>query len=145
MMNIKVKRLNDLAIIPEYMTKGAAGMDLYAALEGDRVLGANNWRLIPTGLQMEIPDGYEGQIRSRSGMAFNKGLMVLNAPGTIDSDYRGEVQVILANFSQTAFVVKPRMRIAQFVVARVPHFAFVEVEEIEDTKRSEGGFGHTGE
>lgn len=132
---------NDL---PEYATPGAAGMDLRANLETPVVLQPLERRLVPTGLFMEIPHGYEVQIRPRSGLAFKHGITVLNSPGTIDSDYRGEVGVLLVNLSQEAFTIEHGERIAQMVVAQHAHVSWEPVSELSATDRGAGGFGSTG-
>jgi dUTP pyrophosphatase len=130
--------------LPEYATSGAAGMDLRAHLTEPVVLQPLERRLIPTGLFMEIPVGYEVQIRPRSGLAYKHGITVLNTPGTIDSDYRGEVGVLLVNLSQEAFTVENGERIAQMVVAAHGQVAWEPVSELSDTNRGAGGFGSTG-
>ena len=133
--------------LPAYATEGAAGMDLCAAVASEIVLEPGERALIPTGFKMSIPFGYEGQIRARSGMALKRGLGVPNAPGTIDSDYRGEVMALLINWSQVPQTISRGERIAQLVVAPVIRAQVVELdgsETLEDTVRGEGGFGHTG-
>ncbi|MFA5468396.1 MAG: dUTP diphosphatase [Sphaerochaetaceae bacterium] len=135
------------ALLPLYSTDAAAGADLHAFLPaGESItVQANGGRaLIPTGLILEIPPGYEGQVRARSGLAIKHGVTVLNSPGTIDSDYRGEVQVILINHGQHPFSVTNGLRIAQLVVAPVKQGQFIAVEEVNETKRGEQGFGSTG-
>lgn len=131
--------------LPQYMTAGAAGMDLLAAVEGEVAIPPGGFRPIPTGLQMALPEGFEGQVRPRSGLAARYGVTVLNAPGTIDSDYRGEVQVLLVNHGPVDFVVRRGDRIAQLVVAEVVRGEWQEVTgDLAATARGEGGFGHTG-
>lgn len=130
--------------LPSRMTPGSAGADLYAAVQSDTVIMPGGRALIGTGLKLSIPHGYEGQVRPRSGLAWKNGVTVLNAPGTIDSDYRGEVSVILVNFGQTPFTVRHGDRIAQLVVAPVVDASFNEVMTISGSERGEGGFGHTG-
>ena len=132
--------------LPAYETEGAAGMDLRAAVpeDGPVTLAPGERRMIPTGLTMAIPEGYEVQVRPRSGLAARHGLTCLNSPGTVDSDYRGEVQVILINLGQETFVVKRGERIAQMVVAPVTRGVFQEVDTLPETVRGEGGFGSTG-
>ncbi len=130
--------------IPVYASKGAAGADLKAFIDSPITLEPGKRTLIPTGIRMEIPEGYEVQLRPRSGLAFNHGITLLNTPGTIDSDYRGEVKVLLINLSDTAFTVTPGMRIAQMVVARFEQAQFELQESLSDTARGKGGFGHTG-
>ena len=132
--------------LPAYETEGAAGMDLRAAVpeDGPVTLAPGERRMIPTGLTMAIPEGYEVQVRPRSGLAARHGLTCLNAPGTVDSDYRGEVQVILINLGQESFVVQRGERIAQMVVAPVSRGVFQAVDTLPETVRGEGGFGSTG-
>ncbi len=130
--------------LPAYATVQSAGMDLRANLAESIVLHPMERRLIPTGLHIALPAGYEAQIRPRSGLALKHGITVLNTPGTVDADYRGEVMVLLINFSQEDFVINDGERIAQMVIARHEQGLFVEVEELDDTERGEGGYGHTG-
>lgn len=132
--------------LPAYETAGAAGMDLRAAVSADRplMLMPGKRALVPTGLVMEIPQGYEAQIRPRSGLALKHGLTCLNTPGTIDSDYRGEVKVLLINLGEEEFLIERGMRIAQMVIAPVTQVRVVEVKEASDTTRGAGGFGSTG-
>ena len=130
--------------LPKYMSAHASGLDVCAAVEADTTLDPGRIALIPTGLFIACPPGYEVQVRPRSGLALKHGIMVVNSPGTIDSDYRGEVCVILGNMGQAPFVVQRGMRIAQLVVQPVVRAELVEVQELEDTKRSSGGFGSTG-
>lgn len=130
--------------LPEYATATAAGMDLRAYLAEPVVLRPLERRLIPTGLYVELPSGYEAQIRPRSGLALKKGITVLNSPGTIDADYRGEIGVIIINLSDEPFVVNDGERICQMVVAPYEQVVCVEVEELNATERGAGGFGHTG-
>ena len=145
---LRVQRLDhrrDLPL-PRYETAGAAGLDLVAANSADAPVVIEPLRraLVPTGLAIQLEPGYEAQVRPRSGLAFRHGVTVLNAPGTIDADYRGEVQVLLVNLGQEPFTVARGMRIAQLVVAPVTGVELVEVEEIDSTARSAGGFGSTG-
>ena len=142
-MKVKIvnKSLNDL---PEYSTIHAAGMDLRANLNEEVILEPFERKLIPTGLFIELPVGYEAQVRPRSGLAMKKGITVLNSPGTIDADYRGEIMVILINLSSEKFVIQHGERIAQMVVAAHETVNWERVEILEDTTRGEGGFGHTG-
>ncbi|MBI4116105.1 MAG: dUTP diphosphatase [Candidatus Omnitrophica bacterium] len=130
--------------LPQYMTEGASGLDLLAAVTDSIQLLPGKRVLIPTGIQIAIPEGLEGQVRPRSGLALKEGIGILNAPGTIDSDYRGEVQVILFNAGDTAFSVTRGMRIAQLVITPVVKAQFVLVDNLSTTHRGEGGFGHTG-
>ena len=143
MLNIPVivKTKNEL---PKYETINSAGMDLRANLEEPIVLKPMERRLIPTGLYMALPQGFEAQIRPRSGLALKKGITVLNSPGTIDSDYRGELMVLLINLSTEEFIVNNGERIAQMVIARHEVAEFQVVEELDDTERGTGGWGHTG-
>jgi dUTP pyrophosphatase len=127
-----------------YATAQSAGMDLRANLDESIVLHPLEHRLIPTGLFISLPEGYEAQVRPRSGLAFKHGITVLNAPGTIDADYRGEIGVLLVNLSNTDFVVNDGERIAQMVIARHEQAEILQVEELSDTERGTGGFGHTG-
>lgn len=130
--------------LPAYATEQSAGMDLRANIDEPIVLKPLEHRLIPTGLHIALPAGYEAQVRPRSGLALKKGITVLNSPGTIDADYRGEVGVLLINLSQEEFVVNDGERIAQMVIARHEQAEFVEVVELDKTERGEGGYGHTG-
>ncbi len=132
------------AVMPRYATKGAAGADVSALLSSPITLRPGEYKAIPTGLYMEIPEGYEVQVRPRSGLALKHGITVLNAPGTIDSDYRGEVCVILINHSQKPFVIENGDRIAQLVTAKTSRLEFTEVDDLSATERGEGGFGSTG-
>lgn len=130
--------------LPAYETASSAGMDLRAFVDADVVLKPFERKLIPTGLYIELPDGYEAQIRPRSGLAIKSGITVLNSPGTIDADYRGEIKVILINLSNEDFTIKSGERICQMVIAKHEKAEFVEVNEISETERGAGGFGHTG-
>lgn len=130
--------------LPAYATPLSAGMDLRANIESPITLHPMERRLIPTGLHIALPEGYEAQIRPRSGLALKHGLTVLNSPGTIDADYRGEIGVLLINLSQDDFVINDGERIAQMVIARHEQADFIVVEELDQTERGEGGYGHTG-
>lgn len=130
--------------LPAYATPQSAGMDLRANLDAPVTLQPMERRLIPTGLHIALPAGYEAQVRPRSGLALKKGITVLNTPGTIDADYRGEIGVILINLSQEEFVVNDGERIAQMVIAKHETAGFIEVEVLEESERGAGGFGHTG-
>lgn len=130
--------------LPEYATILSAGMDLRAFIAEPVILGVLDRSLIPTGLYIEMPEGYEAQVRPRSGLAIKHGITVINSPGTIDADYRGEICVELVNLSNTPFTVEPGERIAQLVFAKYEKADFIEVEELSETERGEGGFGHTG-
>ena len=129
---------------PEYETPGSAGMDLRANIEDDVILYPLDRILIPTGLSIAIPKGFEAQIRPRSGLALKFGVTVLNSPGTIDSDYRGEIKVLLVNISDTPFTIKKGERIAQMVISSYQKVNFIRVENLDKTERGDGGFGHTG-
>ncbi|MBE0576945.1 MAG: dUTP diphosphatase [Desulfuromonadales bacterium] len=144
MIEIKVKKLHPQAIVPAYMTEHAAGMDLCVAIDSPVILSPGERMLLPTGLAMEIPPGYEGQVRPRSGLALKKGLALVNAPGTIDADYRGEIGIIIINHGQEPVEFLPGDRIAQLVIAAVTQANLVETIELNDSIRSSGGFGHTG-
>lgn len=141
---ITVKLLRPGAVIPQYMTTQAAGMDLCAALTAPVCLQPGERQLIPTGLALAIPAGFEGQVRPRSGLALRHGLALVNSPGTIDADYRGEIGIIMINLGQDSVTLNPGDRIAQLVIAPVVQAELVAVEELEPTGRSAGGFGHTG-
>lgn len=146
-MKVKIKQIDanfaDIAL-PAYSTAGSAGMDVCAAITADITIAAGKTAMIPTNLSIELPVGYECQVRSRSGLAAKNGVFCLNAPGTIDSDYRGEIKVILANFSDTDFVITRGMRVAQLVIARYETAEWEVVRELSDTERAAGGFGSTG-
>ncbi len=130
--------------LPQYQTEGSAGLDLSAACQEDIVIAPGERKLVPTGISISLPAGYEAQIRPRSGLALKNGITLPNSPGTIDSDYRGELQVILLNLGQEAFTVKRSMRIAQMVIAPVVKAQLVLADNLEDTVRAAGGFGSTG-
>lgn len=142
-MKVKIvnKSQND---IPLYSTVQSAGMDLRADLTESLVIRPLERKLIPTGLFIHLPDGYEAQIRPRSGLAINKGITVLNSPGTIDADYRGEIKIILINLSQEDFVVNNGERIAQMIISSYKQVEWEEVAQLDESERGEGGFGHTG-
>ncbi len=145
-LKVKVKRkegCQDLPL-PAYMSPGASGMDLYADVEGETSIAAGEVRLISTGIYISIPPGYEAQIRPRSGLALKKAIGILNSPGTVDSDYRGLVSVILVNLGKNPFIVKRGERIAQMVIQKVVRVELEPVDELDATSRSAGGFGHTG-
>lgn len=144
MTEVQIKRTRDNAIIPTYATTGSAGMDLCAAIEMDITIKAGERQLVPTGLSIALPETFEAQIRPRSGLAWKNGITVLNTPGTIDSDYRGEIGIVLLNTSTEDFTVTPGMRIAQMVIARYETIRFQPVKQLNDTVRGEGGFGSTG-
>lgn len=132
------------AELPQYASTGASGADVRAFIPEDLTIPAGSSKLIPTGLRLSIPHGYEIQVRPRSGLALKNQITVLNTPGTIDADYRGEVGVILMNLGKDPFIVTPGMRIAQFVLAPVVQACFLEAKELTETLRGAGGFGHTG-
>ncbi len=137
------KEFSDIPL-PRYATEGSAGMDVRAAVKEDFVLKAGGFVLLPTNLRVEIPEGYEIQVRPRSGLAAKHGIGVLNSPGTIDSDYRGEIKIILFNFSSEDFTIKRGERIAQFVIGKVISAEIEETDKLSETQRGSGGFGHTG-
>ena len=145
-LKVQILRLphGEGVLLPKYMSRSASGMDLYAAVDGEVVLKPGERKLIPTGFKMALPEGYEAQVRPRSGLAIKNGISVLNTPGTIDEDYRGEVGVILVNHGQEDFKVKRSDRIAQMVINKVEQADIEEVKSLTETHRSSGGFGHTG-
>lgn len=143
MVNIKCVASKG-AVIPEYKTKGAAGADLCALLDAPLTIPAGKFAMVPTGLFFEIPEGYEVQVRPRSGLAAKNGITVLNTPGTIDSDYRGEIKVILINLGSSDFTINSGDRIAQMIIAPVIQASFSIVENLSNTERGSGGFGSTG-
>ncbi len=147
-VRVKVRRIressgNDLPL-PRYMTEHSAGMDLFADLEKEMVLSPGERKLIPTGIALSIPKGFEGQVRPRSGLALREGVTLVNTPGTIDADYRGEIGVLLINLGQKPFHLNRGDRIAQLVIAPVSRAILDIVDELDPTGRSDGGFGHTG-
>lgn len=144
MVRIGFRRLHEKAQQPRKATEGSSGFDLHACLDAPLVLEPGSAGLVPTGLAVSIPVGYEGQVRARSGLALKNQVMVLNGPGTIDSDYRGPLGVILANLGQAPFSIEHGDRVAQLVVSAVPEAEWVEEAELTETGRAEGGFGHTG-
>jgi dUTP pyrophosphatase len=144
-VKVLVKRLCPQAIIPRYMTSGAAGMDLFACIKEPVSIPPRAWRAIPTGLALALPEGWEIQIRPRSGLALRHGVALLNSPGTVDPDYRGEIKVLLINLGGETFVVHPFMRVAQAVLAPVVQAELEEVDDLPATMRGSGGFGHTGD
>lgn len=142
---LKVKIINRSGNeLPVYETPGSAGMDVRACLEEPVTLGPLERALIPTGLRVQLPEGYEMQIRPRSGLALKHGISLANTPGTVDADFRGEIGVILINLSKEPFTVNDGDRICQMVIKQYSHVAWEEVEELDRTKREDGGFGHTG-
>ena len=130
--------------LPAYATSGSSGMDIHAAVENEQTIKAGETVLIPSGFQIEVPQGYEAQVRPRSGLAIKHSIGIMNSPGTIDSDYRGEVKVIFTNFGKQDFVVRRGDRIAQLVIAPVVRAVWEEAKNVDDTARGAGGFGHTG-
>lgn len=142
-MKLKIVNQSDNPL-PTYETVGSAGMDLRAHLTEPIMLKPLQRALVPTGLYIELPDGYEAQVRPRSGLALKKGLTLLNSPGTIDSDYRGEIKVIMINLSNETTVINTGERIAQMIIAKYEKVTLKEVDELGETERGEGGFGHTG-
>lgn len=145
-VDVNVLTEDESVELPFYATDGAAGADIRAYLEEELIIEPGTTALIPTGLRFEIPDGYEIQVRPRSGLAFKHQVTVLNTPGTIDSDYRGELKVILINHGKQPFIVTPNMRVAQIILAPVYQADFIlQQQELSSTHRAEGGFGHTGE
>ena len=143
-MKVQVRRLQSDLPLPEYASEGSAGLDLRAALETPCTLAPGERRLIPTGLEIALPPGFEAQVRPRSGLAFKRGVTVLNSPGTIDSDYRGEIGVILINHGTESVTLERGERIAQMVVAPVTRLVWDEVEDLDATRRGRGGFGSSG-
>ncbi len=146
MITVKIKRLphNPDLPLPQKMSEHSSGFDLMAALDGPLNVPPGDTILIPTGIAVSIPAGYEGQVRPRSGLAIKHGLTILNAPGTIDADYRGEIKVILINLGREPITLKRGDRIAQLIIAPVPSVTFQESSDLDSTSRADGGFGHTG-
>jgi dUTP pyrophosphatase len=143
-LEVRVKRLRSQAELPRYQTPGSAGMDLHACVEAPVAIAPGTRAMIGTGLAFAIPKGWEGQVRPRSGLAAKHGVTVINSPGTIDSDYRGEVGVVLVNHGSETFTVKNGERVAQIVFAEYAQAALVDVPELDDTSRGAGGYGSTG-
>lgn len=145
MKKIQVKVVREEGVVlPKYETEGSAGLDVRANIKEPIILKSLERVLIPTGLKVAIPEGYEIQVRPRSGLAIKHGITMLNSPGTVDSDYRGELKVIAVNLSNESYTIEPNERIAQLVLNKVEQIDFVEVAELDETERGEGGFGHTG-
>jgi len=145
MKKIEVKIIKEDGVtLPKYMTEGAAGMDVCAHISESITLKSLERKLVPTGIKIEIPFGYEVQVRPRSGLAIKHGITLVNSPGTIDSDYRGEIGIILINLSNEEYTINPKERIGQLVLQKVYKMEFVEVERLGESSRSAGGFGHTG-
>jgi dUTP pyrophosphatase len=143
-MNVGIKKLRADAQIPEYQTTSAAAVDIHACLDAAQIIQPGERAMIPTGLALEIPHGYEMQIRARSGLSIKNGLTMVNGVGTIDADYRGELNILVINLGQEPFVIEPGMRIAQGLVAKVERIIWQEVETLSETERGTGGFGSTG-
>jgi len=145
-VTLRVMRLegNQDMALPSYETAGSSGLDLRAAVHGELTLHPGDIRLIPTGLAISLPPGYEAQVRPRSGLALKHGVGMVNSPGTVDSDYRGEIGLVLINWGKAPFVIRRGDRIAQMVVTRVSRAEILEVDRLETTTRGEGGFGHSG-
>ena len=143
-MKIQITRLKQEATLPQYQTTGAAAMDLHACVEESLELGPLERAIVPSGFAIALPQGYEAQIRARSGMVAKHGVSVANGPGPFDSDYRGEVGVILVNLSNQPFVIEPDMRIAQMVIAKYESAEWQEVDALDETQRGKGGYGSTG-
>ena len=143
-LRVRIKRLRPDASLPRYMTSHAAGMDLAAAIDEPVTLAARERASVGTGIAISLPEGYEAQIRPRSGLATRHGITLLNSPGTIDADYRGEIRVILINHGSEAATIRSGDRIAQMIVGPVTRVDWIEVDELDETERGGGGFGHTG-
>lgn len=144
-MQVLIKRLHSFELpLPHYMTAGSAGVDLYAAVENTVNIAPGMRTLVPTGIAIALPEGYEAQIRPRSGLAIKHGLTLLNSPGTIDCDYRGEIKLIVINLGDKEYILQRGERIAQMVFSRVEKGEFLEVDILDETARGSGGFGHTG-
>lgn len=144
-MKVRMQRLHSHDLpMPRYMTSGSSGVDLYAAIDENLPLPPGQVRLVPTGIAIAVDDDYEAQIRPRSGLALNHGITLLNTPGTIDADYRGEIKLIVINLGDKEYILKRGERIAQMVFTRVEKAEFIEVDTLDETERGIGGFGHTG-
>lgn len=143
-LNIKIKKVRPSAILPDYQTEYSAGMDLHACIDQPVTLSSMDRYVVPTGLAIELPIGYELQIRARSSLGAKYGITMANGVGTIDSDYRGEFSVVLINLGKEPFVIEPDMRVAQAIVTKYEHVIWHEVEELSETDRGAGGFGSTG-
>ena len=143
-MEVKIKKLNPKALLPEYQTEHAAAMDVHACLETPLTLQPLERTMVPTGLAFEIPEGYEMQVRARSGLSIKHGLTMVNGVGTIDADYRGELNILVINLGQEAFVIEPGMRIAQLLVTKYDKVSWQVTEVLSETDRGVGGFGSTG-
>jgi dUTP pyrophosphatase len=146
-IDVKIQRIDESFLdipLPEYATQGSSGLDIRAAIDNILTIQTGKVGLVPTNIRVEIPEGFEIQVRPRSGLAAKYGIGVLNSPGTIDSDYRGEIKVILFNFGSEDFIVQRGDRIAQIVINKIYHANFIETDALNQSKRNEGGFGHTG-
>lgn len=143
-MEVKVKKLNEKAVLPEYQTSQAAAMDIHACLDAPMIVQPMERFMVPTGLAFEIPEGYEMQIRARSGMSIKFGITMVNGVGTIDADYRGELSVLMINFSKDVFTIEPGMRVAQMLVTKFEKITWQLTESLSETDRGAGGFGSTG-
>ena len=143
-VNVKRKESAKDLPVPAYATSGSSGVDLYADVEGDFVISPAEIKLISCGIYIELPDGYEAQIRPRSGLSLKHGITLVNTPGTIDSDYRGLINLIVINLGKDAFTIKRGQRLAQMVIKEVTRAELIEIEELSETERAHGGFGHTG-
>ena len=144
MTTMKIRKIKDGATLPAYQTEHAAGMDIHACIEQPMTVQPLERMMVPTGLSLELPAGYEAQIRARSGLSIKHGITMVNGIGTIDGDYRGEVGVLVINLGQEPFVIEPNMRIAQMVVARYERVVWEETDELSETLRGDGGYGSTG-
>lgn len=142
-VNIQKLAGNEDLPLPRYMTNMAAGMDIFAAVVNDEIIEPGHRKMIPAGIAIALPEGYEAQIRPRSGLAIKNGITLLNSPGTIDADYRGEISLIVINHGNDSFVVQRGMRLAQMVVQKVSQVDWVETNKLSETQRGQGGFGHT--
>jgi len=143
-VEVKIKKLNPNALLPIYQTEHSAAMDAQACLDTPMTLQPMERAMVPTGLAFEIPEGYEMQVRARSGLSIKHGIAMVNGVGTIDADYRGELNVLVINLGQEAFVIEPGMRIAQLLITKYDKVAWIETETLSETDRGEGGFGSTG-
>jgi len=144
-MIVMIKRIHSEDLpLPSYMTSGSSGMDVYAAVDGELRLSPGEITLVPTGIALSIPEGYEAQVRPRSGLALKYGITLVNSPGTIDADYRGEIKLIVINLGSEDYILKRGERIAQIVFSRVEKAELKEIDMLDSTDRGQGGFGHTG-
>ena len=143
-LSIKITKLNKNAILPDYQTEHASGMDLHVCLDLPKTLHVMERAIIPTGISIELPSGYEAQVRARSGLSIKHGITVVNGVGTIDSDYRGEISVLIINLGNESFEIEPGMRIAQMIITKYERITWNEVKSLNKTERGAGGFGSTG-